>query len=818
MSRSVQAIVLVCSLFIDASHILHDHRYDVDRTILISSNITYLDSSQDELNSIHRGLATETEEKLQRKFDWRFYLNYNSDVADAGFKDEASATHHYVNWGHKEGRWGNPREKPTWFRCVRYKKAIQLDQDPTFKKYCASVKPYPHSYNDSAVTDDSGTILLNDPNKPSISLKPTLAIFLQLGQYSDTIWNVLLQCIKNVCEARRFHRDPNMLQQQWQWSTDANRNTTVSDNFNLDIHISFVSEIISYRHRIVKTLEGLHGFDHIFTTQVVNLGLDVKPFLEQIANSTKNYDLVMKLHSKSDKVWLKHTTECLCGTPSQVLSIINEFQIKNSISMIAPHGFTFGPSTHKSKLHPYLVDKYFLKYAVAIAFDNEMIRKMNIMYRFLFQEQLDKKYFRIVAGTMFWVKFDSLKQLRVKDILRHFAVTFASQYKSNGGIEHVMERLLPSIIVKQSGLITEMIPAPKLLPFVFPQYHAIPENDIFWGKGFTEWTLLQPFQCVNPVCEIQKPLPVSEGGLGYYDLTERETRHRQGMLARSAGIYGFVYYHFWFSGKHSPPGHKVMHKVPELRIKDGEPDVPFMLSWANEPWSKRWSGEDNDILLSQEYGDSTEWREHFEYLLPFFQHHKYIKLDNKPVLIVYRIAHGKLVELFEPMAKLWNQLAIQHGFDGLYIMVTLGSFYHSDPETSSMIASIEEISGTFHFHPAVNSIADNKKILASVQDLLAVPSNAQYWGTYTGFNNRPRKSKGYYELPVDPAELERNLRRSFSVMPVAKWKTVTENFYFITAWNEWNEQAVLEPSDLKKFAYLEVFQRCLLTLSSRIVP
>ena len=489
MSRSILTVALVCSLFIDAFHILHDHHtYDViDRATLISSNMTttttttatayHLDNNTpDEMSSIHRTLdqKEEEKEKVLKKFDWRFYLKYNVDLVDAGFKDKASAIHHYLNWGYKEGRWGNPKEKPTWFRCVRYKKVIQFDQDPTIKKYCASVKQWHHNYNDSAVTDESGSILLNDLNKPSISLKPSLAIFLQVGQYSDTIWNALLHCIRNVCEARRFNRDPKQLHHQW--TDDAYREAMPSDNFNLDIHISFVSEIFSYRDKIVKSLKRLQGFDNIFTIKVINLGLDVKPFLEQITKSAKKkYDLVMKLHSKSDKIWLKHTTECLCGTPSQVLSIVHEFQTKNSISMIAPHGFTFGPTTHKSKLHPYLVDKYFLKHAVAVAFDNEMVRKMIIMYRFLFKEELHKTHFRIVAGTMFWVRFDTLEQLKVDDILRHFAVTFSSKYKSNGGIEHVMERLLPSIIVKQGGLIAEMIPAPKLLPFVFPQYHAIPE-------------------------------------------------------------------------------------------------------------------------------------------------------------------------------------------------------------------------------------------------------------------------------------------------------------------------------------------------------
>merc|ERR1719343_158103 len=125
-----------------------------------------------------------------------------------------------------------------------------------------------------------------------------------------------------------------------------------------------------------------------------------------------------------------------------------------------------------------------------------------------------------------------------------------------------------------------MPPALKPIGIYFPQYHPIPENDKFWGTNFTEWTLLKPFEAPR----IRKPLSVENGGLGYYDLRDVEVRRRQGELARRHGVHGFVYYHYWFS---SVEGGKVMYKVPELRIQDGHPDTPFMLSWANEEWSRR---------------------------------------------------------------------------------------------------------------------------------------------------------------------------------------------------------------------------------------
>jgi hypothetical protein len=174
-------------------------------------------------------------------------------------------------------------------------------------------------------------------------------------------------------------------------------------------------------------------------------------------------------------------------------------------------------------------------------------------------------------------------------------------------------------------------------------------------------------------------LAVEQGGLGYYDLLDRSVRKRQADLARRAGLNGFVFYHYWFSGSHAPRHHLVMERVVEKMVEDGEPNLPFMLSWANEPWSRRWTGEDKDILLSQEYGDEQEWRLHFAYLLKFFQHPNYIRVQNKPAFCIYRSGH--LGEKLKPMIHLWHQLAIENGLPGLYFISTIGSFYDSDKGT-----------------------------------------------------------------------------------------------------------------------------------------
>jgi hypothetical protein len=163
-----------------------------------------------------------------------------------------------------------------------------------------------------------------------------------------------------------------------------------------------------------------------------------------------------------------------------------------------------------------------------------------------------------------------------------------------------------SNIIKKSNSDKKEI---KIIAIVFPQFHEIPENNKFWGHGFTEWTLLKTMPRIVNGEVIKQP----HQDIGYFNLNDYKHRKYMRILANKYNIFGFCFYHYWFKDK------KVMYEPTELMILDEEPNKPFLFCWANEQWTKRWDGGNNEILIEQEYGDDNANLKHFEYLLQFFK-------------------------------------------------------------------------------------------------------------------------------------------------------------------------------------------------------
>lgn len=202
----------------------------------------------------------------------------------------------------------------------------------------------------------------------------------------------------------------------------------------------------------------------------------------------------------------------------------------------------------------------------------------------------------------------------------------------------------------------------QFLAYYLPQYHPIPENDQWWGKGFTEW---------HNVAKA-KPLfkehfqPILPADLGFYDLRIPEVRRSQEELAFKYGIDGFIYYHYWFGD-----GKKLLELPAEEKLKDKKADLPFCFCWANETWKGIWHGLDNPkVLIEQKYNGVEGFIEHFNYLLPFFKDERYIKVNNKPMFHIYRLEDIPDSKLF---LKTFNDLARGEGYDGIYFIATIVS-------------------------------------------------------------------------------------------------------------------------------------------------
>lgn len=341
----------------------------------------------------------------------------------------------------------------------------------------------------------------------------------------------------------------------------------------------------------------------------------------------------------------------------------------------------------------------------------------------------------------------------------------------------------------------------KVLAFFLPQYHPIPENDEWWGKGFTDWTnVTQAKPCFT---DHTQPLLPSE--LGFYDLRRPEIRARQTELARDYGIHGFCYYYYWFHGK------KLLERPLEDMLQSGEPDFPFCICWANENWTRRWDGEDQSILIAQEHSPESD-AAFIDDVMPALSDPRYIRKDGKPVLLVYRADL-----LSDPLATttLWRRAAHRAGLPGLHLCAV---WRVEDPLTLGFDALVEFPPHHFHHQTITDDVdgtADDFE--GTIFDYRAGVEAVEpcsdeefplYRGVMPGWDNTARRKKHPRIFKGSSPEL------------YGKWleKVVRESWLrpgnddqlvFINAWNEWAEGAVLEPSKAHGRGYLEATRSAL---------
>ncbi len=335
----------------------------------------------------------------------------------------------------------------------------------------------------------------------------------------------------------------------------------------------------------------------------------------------------------------------------------------------------------------------------------------------------------------------------------------------------------------------------KPIAIYLPQFHPIPENDKAWGKGFTEWTNVRNAQ---PLFEGHYQPHVPHASIGYYNLLDNSIIKKQVEIAKSYGIYGFAFYHYWFNGK------RLLEKPIENFLKDKDIDFPFCLIWANEPWSKRWDGSENEIIQPQVHSIEDD-EKHMNFLCEhFFSDDRYIRVDNKPVFIVYR------TELFDDIketAKLWRKIAKKRGFKDLHLVRVESFTQNVNPNKINFDAALEFVP---NWKTNLPSFSDYKIIdyCSSVfNSILTTYHYSTIRCVFPSWDNTPRKGKDgtvyiNNNLHVFKFYLQRMIQFTLSDY------SNKEKFLFINAWNEWGEGCHIEPDEKNGYSYLQIIKRC----------
>ncbi len=349
-----------------------------------------------------------------------------------------------------------------------------------------------------------------------------------------------------------------------------------------------------------------------------------------------------------------------------------------------------------------------------------------------------------------------------------------------------------------AGTIAPANPSIRLIAFYLPQFHAIPENDLWWGRGFTEWTNVTR-ALPRFVGHIQPHLPAD---LGFYDLSNPETLKKQIILARRYGIGGFCFHYYWFNGR------RLLEKPLDMLLGDPGIDMPFCINWANENWTRRWDGLDDDILLAQEYSPEDDIA-FARGLIPIVTDPRYIRVDGRPLVMIYRPAL-----LPDPAASVrrWREEFVRAGLEDPYVVMAQG-FGDLDPRPHGIDAAVEFPPHKIAKTPPINNklelldpqfrghVVDYEAIADYALSLPTAPYKL-FRGVIPSWDNEARKpGMGFTIANSTPSKYGAWLAAACR-LAVAEARHPDERIVFVNAWNEWAEGAYLEPDRHFGHAYL----------------
>ncbi len=547
---------------------------------------------------------------------------------------------------------------------------------------------------------------------------------------------------------------------------------------------------------------------NVRTFEIDNHGRDILPLVSLVnAGHLDPYLVVLKVHTKRSQWrsshdldgdgdrWRADLLDALLGDQTAVAGILSAFAERPDLGLVTADGSVLGPE----------------QWGDNQALTANLLRRVELI---LVPEELS-----FAAGSMYWIRGFALQGLRALNLSAEDFEPEAGQV--NQTTAHAVERLIGVVVAEAGMTIHErsqlppaasaqswrrfgqaaLRPRARIVPFYLPQFHPVPENDRWWGKGFTEWTNVSS---ARPVYEghHQPRLPTD---LGFYDLRLDDVRVAQQELAADAGIAGFMYYHYWFAGRR-------LLDTPVWKLHASDVPQPFCLMWANENWTRRWDGRETDVLMAQDYAHVPA-EEFIDDVIPLLTDRRYMTFGGRKILAVYRA--GQVPDLAHTV-EAWRKRARRAGVGELYLLnVDVALEFDGlpdDPEELGLDGALSFPPHNHHWewvpHKGLgvdrrftgNILSYAAMVRAAERRHRAAAAGSVHPGVMVTFDNTPRRQ---WQSDVWYGSNPYTYRRwlAAAVRSVID-RDPDERLVFVNAWNEWAEGAILEPTDRYGRSYL----------------
>lgn len=360
---------------------------------------------------------------------------------------------------------------------------------------------------------------------------------------------------------------------------------------------------------------------------------------------------------------------------------------------------------------------------------------------------------------------------------------------------------------------------PKIIAMYLPQFHEIPENNEFWGKGFSDWVTVKK---AKPLFKGHDQPKVPLNG-NYYDLSQKESIKWQAELAKKYGVYGFGIYHYWFNNDKN-----LLTKPAEIILENKDIDINFHFAWDNTSWVRSWSNVNGNawapsieqnkriggkaILVEYILGSEEDWKNHYDWLRPYFKDDRYIKKDNKPIFVIYHFSPN-----IEQMCNYWQKLAIADGFKGIHfifryelgkkIPTSMYTFRYEPicsgwSNQSFLTRVINKIDRIIRRDGSLNRYSYKRIWNNIISNANKTKDPSLYYGAFVSYDDTPRRGRrGIVVDNSSPSVFHDYLKRLVNIC-----SEQNKEFIFLTAWNEWGEGAYLEPDESNHHDYLEALK------------